>query len=224
MVNMDHSMSRLSVRCVIMTAEKAKKLLERLKGILEGIFTGPVQADLTGIVPIWIKLDTYLLSSQIRSFSIAAIGIFIMMCLLLRSVRVGLLSMIPNLLPILVTMGVMGWTGIRLDTATIMITSVALGIAVDDTIHFLARFKMELENCGDYDEAIHRTIRSVGRAIVFTSIILFWGFITLTLGNFKPTIYFGFLTSLTMLVALIGDVFLLPVLLKIFRPIPIQKK
>jgi len=131
--------------------------------------------------------------------------------------------MVPNLFPIVVTMGIMGWTGIRLDTATIMITSVAIGIAVDDTIHFLARFKMELlRNGGDYDLAIRETVRSVGRAIVFTSIILFWGFISLTLGHFKPTVYFGFLTSLTMIVALVGDIFLLPVLLKTFRPIPVD--
>jgi len=222
LVNMDYSLSRLSVRCTVMTAERAKEMMEELRQVLDGMFKGPVRARITGVIPVWVKLDTYLLTSQIKSFSIAAVGIFIMMCIQFRSVRVGLLSMIPNLLPIVVTMGIMGWTGIRLDTATIMITSVALGIAVDDTIHFLSRFKMELEACGDYDKAIHATIQSVGRAIVFTSIILFWGFISLTLGHFKPTVYFGFLTSLTMVVALIGDIFLLPVLLKLLRPIPVH--
>ena len=221
LVNADYSRMRLSIRSLSMTAERARGLIENLDRILKKTFNGPVQARFTGVIPIWVQLDTYLLQSQIRSFTLASIGIFIMMCILLRSIRVGLLSMIPNLFPIVVTMGIMGWSGIRLDTATIMITSVALGIAVDDTIHFLARFKRELAISRDYDEAIHATIRSVGRAIVFTSIILFWGFISLTLGHFKPTIYFGFLTGLTMMVALIGDIFLLPVLLKIFKPIPV---
>jgi len=215
----DASSARISVRSRVMPAERGKALLEDLERELDARFPGPVRATVTGVVPVWVQLDTYLLQSQIRSFSIAAAGIFLMMCLLMGSVRVGLLSMLPNLLPIVATLGFMGWTGIRLDTATIMITSVALGIAVDDTIHFLARFRTELPRCGgDYDLASRQTLRSVGRAIVFTSIILFWGFITLTLGHFKPTVYFGFLTSLTMAVALLGDIFLLPVLLKVFRP------
>ncbi len=222
LMNHDHSLARLSIRSISMPIESAKELIEALAQRLERSFNGPVQANITGIVPLWIKVDSYLLTSQTQSFFIAATGIFIMMCILMRSLRVGLLSMIPNLFPIVVTMGVMGWTGIRLDTATIMITSVALGIAVDDTIHFLARFRRELAICNDYDEALHRTIRTIGRAIFFTSIILFWGFISLTFGHFKPTIYFGFLTSLTMIVALVGDIFLLPVLLKLFRPIAVS--
>jgi len=224
LMNADASSARISVRSVVMPAERGKALIDELERELAERFPGPVRATVTGVVPVWVQLDTYLLESQIRSFTIAALGIFVMMCILMGSVRVGLLSMVPNLLPIVATLGLMGWTGIRLDTATIMITSVALGIAVDDTIHFLARFKMELGRCGgDYDLAIQETLRSVGRAIVFTSIILFWGFITLTLGHFKPTVYFGFLTSLTMVVALLGDIFLLPVLLKIFRPIPVRQ-
>ncbi len=221
LVNIDYSQARISARSEVMTAEKGKELISILDEVLEELFDGPVEASTTGIIPIWVQTDVYLLQSMIQSFCIAAFGIFLMMCILLRSVPMGLLSMIPNLLPIIVTMGAMGWTGIRLDTATIMITSVAIGIAVDDTIHFLARFQMELKACGDYDEAIRRTMMSVGRAIVFTSIILFWGFISLTLGHFKPTIYFGFLTGMTMMVALVGDVFLLPVLLKIFRPVKV---
>jgi len=221
LVNPDYSQARVSARSDIMTAEKGKELITTLDKVLEDLFVGPVKASTTGIIPIWVQTDVYLLRSQIQSFCIAALGIFLMMCVLLRSLPLGLLSMIPNLLPIVVTMGAMGWTGIRLDTATIMITSVAIGIAVDDTIHFLVRFQRELKDCGDYDEAIQRTLMSVGRAIVFTSIILFWGFISLTLGHFKPTIYFGFLTGMTMMVALLGDVFLLPVLLKIFRPIKV---
>ena len=218
LVSPDASTARLSVRSIVMPAERAKALVETLEAELEDRFQAPLHAHVTGVIPVWVQVDTYLLSSQIRSFSIAAVGIFIMMCLLMGSVRLGLLSMVPNLLPVIVTMGIMGWAGIRLDTATIMITSVALGIAVDDTIHFLARFKRVMALSGDYEEATRQTLTGVGRAIVFTSFILFCGFISLTLGHFKPTIYFGFLTSITMVAALIGDLFLLPVLLRYCWP------
>ena len=106
-----------------------------------------------------------------------------------------------------------------MDVATVMIAGSALGICVDDTIHYLSRYSRELKVDGDYVGAMRRTTRTVGRALFFTSAILCGGFGTLCLGSFNPTVALGALTALTMILALVGDLVLLPVMLILFRPI-----
>ncbi|MDP7036127.1 MAG: efflux RND transporter permease subunit [Planctomycetota bacterium] len=180
---------------------------------------GPdIEVSRTGIVPLYISMDVRLLRSQMISFSIAFGVVFVLMALLLRDFKLATISMIPNLLPIVVTLGLMGWVGIPLDVATIMIAGAALGICVDDTIHYLARYARELKKDLDPVGAMHRTHRTVGRALTFTSLILFAGFGTLCLGSFIPTIALGSLTALTMVLAVLGDLVLLPVVLLILRP------
>ena len=116
------------------------------------------------------------------------------------------------------TMGAMGLFGINLDTATVMIASIATGIAVDDTIHFLNRFKHEVKLGASHEEAIATTFRTTGKAAVITSLTLVAGFWCLLLGSFNPTIYFGFLSGITMITAVFGDLFLLPASLILFLP------
>jgi len=128
----------------------------------------------------------------------------------------GLISMIPNLFPILLILGLMGWTGITLNIVTIMISSIALGMAVDDTIHYLARFRKEREITDDITTAMRQTMLHTGRAIVFTSLILTGGFWVICLSSFRPNIYLGLLTSAAMISALLGDLLLLPICLQIF--------
>jgi predicted RND superfamily exporter protein len=161
--------------------------------------------------------------SQVRSILIALLLIAGLMALLLRSVKLGLLSLVPNALPILLMFAVMGFAGIPLDAATSIVAGLALGIAVDDTIHYLTRFRHELRKTRSYPEALAHTTRTVGRAIVFTSVILFAGFSVLLLGTFKGTIYFGLLIGLAMAFALVGDLVLLPALLLVLKPIPIAQ-
>ncbi len=140
------------------------------------------------------------------------------MMVLLRSLRIGLLSMIPNVIPLLVTLGFMGWVGIPLRTSTALIFSVALGVAVNDTIHFVTRFREELFRTGDRAEAVRLTLLSTGRAIMFTSILLIAGFGTMMTTRFVGIFQMGVLGAVTLFAALLGDLLLLPICLVIFRP------
>lgn len=145
----------------------------------------------------------------------AAVVIFLLMSLLFRSLRVGLISMVPNLLPLLFTVAVMGFGGIWLRTSTVVIFSISLGLAVDDTIHFLVRFRRELARTGGTVEgAIHAAMRWSGRAIVYTSLLLIGGFWILLLSNFKATQDIGGLGGVTLISALFADLLLLPALLQ----------
>jgi predicted RND superfamily exporter protein len=126
--------------------------------------------------------------------------------------------MIPNVLPILLTMGLMGWLGITLNVTTVMIASIALGIAVDDTIHMLVRIRAERRAGRSHDEAVRRTLQSVGRAVVFTSVVLSGGFAILLLASLVPAAHFGILVAFTMLTALLADLVLIPVLILWLKP------
>jgi predicted RND superfamily exporter protein len=160
----------------------------------------------------------YIIRSQITSFSISFLIIFFIMGLQLWSVRYGLIAIAPNIVPVAMTMGIMGLVGINLDIATVMIASIATGIAVDDTIHFLNRFKYEVKGGATREEAITTTLRTTGKAAVITSVTIITGFWCLLFASFRPTIYFGFLSGITMITAIFGDLILLPAGLVTFLP------
>lgn len=215
----DGSAARVSVRLLAVGTGDAVELMDEMEAFLARRFPeGRFAIEVTGIVPMYVRLDQLLTRSQIVSFGFASLVIFASMALLVRSVRIGLLSIPPNILPIAVTLGLMGFAGVPLDVATVMVAGAAIGIVVDDTIHYLTRFRRELAADGDYVASMRRCHRTVGRAMVFTSVILVAGFGTLAFGSFNPTVALGALTALTMVLALVGDLVLLPVLLLVFRP------
>jgi predicted RND superfamily exporter protein len=137
-----------------------------------------------------------------------------LMLLLLRSVKAATLAMIPNIFPVVLTLGVMGAMGITLNFATVMITSIAIGIAVDDTIHFLVRYRRELRCTGDVNSSIENAILHSGRAMTFTSAAMAAGCGLFILSDFAPSRDFGFLMAFTMITALLSDLFLLPYLIR----------
>jgi uncharacterized protein len=159
-----------------------------------------------------------LVRDMTKSLVLAAFVIVLVFFALFRSLRLGLLAMIPNILPLVVTMAALGYLGVVLRTSIVMVFSISLGIAVDDTIHFVTRLRSESRQGKSLDEAIGATFLGTGRAIVFTSVILFAGFSLLIFGSFLPSRNFGWLSALTMVTALIGDMFLLPALIYIFKP------
>jgi len=159
-----------------------------------------------------------LVADMLNSLSTAFVVISLLMMLLLRSFRVGLIAMIPNVLPLLITLGFMGWVGIPIRTSTALIFSVALGVAANDTVHFTMRFKEELFATGDREEAVRRTMLSSGRAIIFTSVLLVFGFATMMTTHFVGIFQMGLLGSVTLFAALLGDLLILPVCLMVFRP------
>jgi len=154
-----------------------------------------------------------------QSLFVAALAILAIMVVLFGSVWIGLLSMIPNVIPILITLGTMGVFGISLNFMTVPIAAIALGLAVDDTIHFLSRFRLEFRKDGSYAAAIERTLTSAGKPIIITSVILVVGFLIFLFSDFQYTRNLGMLISFTMASALLGDLFVLPALLLVFKPV-----
>jgi predicted RND superfamily exporter protein len=140
-----------------------------------------------------------------------------MFLVLFRSIRMTVAAIIPNLVSAILVLGLMGWFGIPLDLMTITIAAITVGIGVDDTIHYVHRFSGEFALDRDYWATVSRCHRNIGRAIYYTSITIMLGFSILAFSQFVPTIYFGLLTSLAMLTALLADMLLLPTLIVVFR-------
>ena len=214
----DYSEGRISVRMKNVGSSRYKSIVNDIERFIKENFPLSVSCAITGIVPLLMDMQGYLIESQIKTFTLAFILIFICIALLLKSARIGMMSMIPNLVPIAITLGVMGYVGINLDVATIMIASVAIGISVDDTIHFLYRFKEEFKKDGDHYLAIQRTLSGVGRALIFTTVVATCGFLVFCLSSFKAIQYFGLLTGITMVSALVADLFILPSCILLFKP------
>ena len=214
----DYNEGRVSVRMKNVGSSRYQAIVNDLEGFIKANFPLNVVCTITGIVPLLMDMQGYLIESQIKTFTLAFILIFICIALLLKSARIGMMSMIPNLVPIAVTLGVMGYVGINLDVATIMIASVAIGISVDDTIHFLYRFKEEFKTDGDHYLAIQRTLSGVGRALIFTTIVATCGFLVFSLSNFKAIQYFGLLTGITMVSAIFAVLLILPACILLFKP------
>lgn len=215
----DHTDARVSIHMKQVGSNRYKTIIKSIKEyIYNHLHTAALSWHITGIVPLLISVQDNILRSEIQSFSLAFLLTFISTSVVLKSVRIGLISVIPNLLPITITLGLMGFTSMKLDAATIMIASIALGISVDNTIHIFYRFKKELSVNGDYSNAVCRTLQGVGKTALFTSLSAAFGFMVFSFSSFKPIQYFGVLTSVTMLNAIISDLFISPSCLMLFKP------
>lgn len=188
------------------------KLLERIEAFGAQHVPSDLTLRTTGSAKLFAVTSHELVTGQTRSLLFSFLGLAVVMIVALRSFRLTLLSMIPNTLPVLVTLGFMGFMGIPLGTATVMISCIAIGIAVDDTVHFIARYRREL---GRNPDPVRRTILSTGQAILFTTIVFSGGFLVFAFSSFEPTRHFGLLTAFAMIAALIADLLLLPYLLKL---------
>ncbi len=175
---------------------------------------------ITGTMTFVEKALSFIVHDMLLSISTAFIFIFLLMVLLFRSLRIGLLSILPNIFPLVATLTLMAAAGIELRTATIIIFSISLGIAVNDTIHFIARYNEELESGADQREAIFGAMRSAGRAMVVTTMILAGGFLVDLISEFVALKQFGYLASFTLLMALLGDLLILPACLMLFHRKP----
>ncbi len=170
--------------------------------------------DVTGFGIVISASSHHLVSGQVKSFLMTMSVIFIIMFALFLSFKVGLIAIVPNLFPIVINFGLMGWFGIELSMATSLIASIAIGLAVDDTIHYLVRFNREFHKDLDDKRALKETIAHIGRPIIFTTLTISMGFFILAFSGFKPTAIFGTMMVITMLSALVGDLILLPILMQ----------
>ncbi len=174
-------------------------------------------AKATGLFVLLAHLIESLLRDQLVSFVLAAIGIGGMMAIAFRSVWIGLISLIPNLFPIVLVIGTMGWIGLPINIATAMIASVSMGLTVDSSIHYISGYRRARREQLGVIEALRVTHQEVGLALVFANVALIVGFSVLTLSHFIPLVYFGILVSVAMLGGLIGNLVLLPLLLRMLE-------
>jgi diguanylate cyclase (GGDEF)-like protein len=186
---------------------------KRIEQDLRNRFPATFGFQVTGFGIVISQSSRLLTEGQVKSLSITLILVFTIMLLLFMSYKVGLIAMVPNLFPIVVTFGLMGWLGIPLSVATSLIASVAIGLAVDDTIHYLARYNREFKGDLDKTRALRDTILNVGKPIIFTTLTISIGFSILMFSSFKPTATFGLMMIITMFSALVADLILLPSLM-----------
>ncbi len=172
-----------------------------------------VSSQITGFGIVISQSSNLLTTGQVKSLSLTLALIFIIMLALFLSFKVGVISMIPNVFPIVVTFGFMGWAGIPLSTATSLIAGIAIGLAVDDTIHYLVRYNKEFKKDLDKRRALKDTVSHMGRPMISTTLTLVSGFSVLLASSFQPTSTFGLLIVITMCSALLADLFLLPSLM-----------
>ena len=173
---------------------------------------------LVGVLVLFNNLLQSLFKSQILTLGIVILGIFLMFYILFRNVAISLIGVVPNFIAALFILGIIGLLRIPLDMMTITIAAITIGIAVDNSIHYIYRFKEEFEKINDYNKTLDRCHSTVGVAILNTSITIVFGFSILILSNFIPTIYFGIFTGIAMLLAMLSVLTLLPKLILTYKP------
>lgn len=217
LVQSNYSLGRMTARVSFTGSSELAKQLPQVEQRLAREFNGPdLQIKITGFVKLMGDMERYLVRSQMKSMLIAFAVISIMMFVLLRSVKLGVFAMIPNLVPIVLGLGFMALMGIGLDPGTVMIGSIALGLVVDDTVHFLVQLRRQRRIGGG--GAVVRSMRASGQPIIITSIVLVAGFCVSTLGSFNPNVNFGLISAVVIVLALAADLVMLPAALKVLRP------
>ena len=198
---------------------KRQALLEKIQtDLTRQLGLAEEQVHLTGMLVLFNNMLQSLYRSQILTLGVVFLAIFLMFTLLFRSLKLALIAIVPNLVAGVSVLGLMGGVGIPLDMMTITITAISVGIAVDNTIHYMHRFRDELWKDWDYPAALRRSHGSIGRAMYYTTITITIGFSILALSDFVPTVYFGVLTAFAMLTALLADLTVLPILLGKLKP------
>jgi predicted RND superfamily exporter protein len=217
-VSQDYSRTVMELR-VEMTGSAAITAL--LKTIDDYIAANPIpnaEVRKTGIGLMWVKMGEYIADTQLYGYSLIFIMVAGFLCLAFGSIKVGLLAMIPNLAPVVVVLGLMGWLGIHLDYMKLLLATIAIGIAVDDTLHLVIRFRRCFLQTGNYRRALEKSMRDVGPALLITTVILLGAFSCYLLSNMAIISSFGVLLCVAITVALLADMLFMPALLLITKP------
>ncbi len=220
-LDVKNNMVRISTRVIDSQPNlKRDQLIKKIKKDL-GKMINPKYEEIrvSNLLVIYNNMLQSLFNSQIKTIGIVIIILFIMFLILFKSFKMAIIAIIANTIPVGIIFGVMGWLNIPLDMMTITIAAISIGIAVDDTIHYIHRYTQEYKSHGNIIDSIHNAHKSIGTAMFYTSTIIMVGFSILVLSNFIPTIYFGLLTMIAMGSAIIADLLLLPVLLILFGKI-----
>ncbi|MBI3248888.1 MAG: MMPL family transporter [Deltaproteobacteria bacterium] len=207
----------ITVRTSLTSSSDIVRVAENIRSYAAEHFPPEIAVHPTGSLILLNEATEDIVWGQITSLGFALVVIFVVLSLMFLSMKVGFLSLLPNVLAILIFFGVMGWTGVTLNLGTSIIASIAIGIAVEDAIRYLARLSAEIQATHDQEQAIFQTIATVGKPIVYASAALGLGFLTLLFSNFVPIQKFGILTAITIAAAFVNDLVLLPALLATTR-------
>jgi len=212
LVTEDYSMVRFTIMVPSVDAIEIKPVLEKVISHFQ-TFYPEAKIIVTGVGPMLVETMYDVLTSMVKSYSFALIAITILMILLIGQVKIGTVSMIPNLLPIALVMGIMGWMALPFDFSNMLAGSITLGLVVDDTIHFLHNFRRNFEISGQVEDAVRETLLSAGRAIFITSAVLAAGLALYLTAELRSSVNFGIITSSAVVLALLADFFLVPALM-----------
>ena len=215
-VLIDSNQARITMRLIDTHPElKRSEFINNLQSHIKENFSDTnVNVSVAGILILYNNMLSSLFDSQIKSLTIVLLGIFLMLLFLFRSLKIALAAIMPNLIACFAILGTMGLMSISLDLMTITIAAITIGIAIDNSIHYVYRYREYFSKTKNHNDTISKCNQTVGVAIKNTSITIIAGFSILIFSNFYPTIYFGVFTALAMLIALIGSLTLLPILLK----------
>ena len=212
--------TRIQLRAMETAGLKRAELLFKIKQFaIDEVGIAEENIRFTGLLVLYNNMLQSLFKSQIMTIGAVFIGIMLMFLVLFRSLKLSFIAIVPNFLAAAVVLGGMGLLKIPLDMMTITIAAITVGIGVDHSIHYITRFKREFAKDGDYIATMYRAHNSIGQALFYTAITIIIGFSVLTLSNFIPSIYFGLLTSVAMIAALLGSMTLLPKLILIIKPL-----
>src|SRR5881296_924149 len=209
-VTPDFRTASILVRTNLSGSRRVEETLDRIRLYVAEHFPAEIPVNLTGMLVLLTGTTSDIVAGQIKSLTLALGIIFLVMTAMFLSAKIGFFAIMPNVVPIMIFFGVMGWFGIYLNQGTSLIAAIALGIAVDSTIHYMARLNLELRGETDQVAALVRTVRTVGVPIVYTTVALFLGFLTFGFSSFVPIQNFGILTGFTMAASLGANLVLLP--------------
>ena len=216
-VDSQFSKTRITIKTPWVDAVVCKEFSEETNRKLQTIFQKKATIQSTGMMSLLVRAIVAAIYSMAKSYAIAFAVITLLMILLIGDWKIGLLSMVPNLLPIIITMGCMGFAKLPLDINSLMIGSIALGIVVDDTVHFMYNFQRYYHKTADPYAAIEKTLLGTGRALLITSLVLCTGFFILLSASLNNFVIFGFFTGVTILIALLADFILVPALMLLIK-------
>jgi predicted RND superfamily exporter protein len=219
MISFDNRIARLTAKTRSLDTRQVRLLSEGITAFSKDVFGPGVRVEISGNLDWTRSMNDLLMDGQRQSFIAALISVSLLMCLALRSLRLGILSMIPNIFPVLMTLGFMGFAGIYMDMPLMSFSAIIIGAVVDDTIHFLFHYREAFEKTHCYEQALRETFTTTGRPLLFTTMTLFCGFFVLLFSNVMGVMKFGGLACFAFTLALAADFFIMPSILLLFRPL-----
>ena len=214
-VDSQFSQTRVTVKVHWVDSVYINAFIQDIRNYIQPLFDDQAEVQVTGMAALMARTITAALNSMTKSYVLAFGVIAVMMVLLVGDVKTGLFSMIPNILPIIVTLGIMGAVGVPMDLTSLMIASIAMGLVVDDTVHFIYNFRKYYLKTGSAEAGVNQTMTGVGRALLITSIVLSCGFFVTIFATLSHTFRFGIFTGITILFALLADFILASALMMV---------